>query len=55
MRGVHLPFLAVATIACLTMAAAFAQEVRYFDLPLGARPHDVAPAADGQWHFIRQA
>ncbi len=54
MRGVHLPFLAVATIACLTMAAAFAQEVRYFDLPLGARPHDVAPAADGTVWYTAQ-
>jgi virginiamycin B lyase len=38
-------FTAVAAI--MAVQSAHAAEVRYFDLPPGARPHDVAPALDG--------
>ena len=38
----------IASLALLALLAgtAFAQEVRYFKVPTGAGPHDVAPAPD---------
>jgi virginiamycin B lyase len=33
---------------------AMAEEVQYFDLPAGARPHDVAPAPDGTVWYTAQ-
>ena len=53
MRKFPAPLLAVATIAWLA-AAALAQEVRTYDLPAGARPHDVAPAPDGTVWYTAQ-
>lgn len=47
----HVPLLA----ALLLMAApAQAQQVRYFDVPKGAHPHDVAPAPDGTVWYTAQ-
>ena len=34
---------------------AFAAEVRYFDVPRGSHPHDVAPAPDGGVWYTAQA
>jgi len=48
--------LALALVACGPMAArpAAAQEVRYYDLPAGGRPHDVAAAPDGTVWYTAQ-
>ena len=44
----------VATVISISTAAAF--EVRYFDVPKGDRPHDVAPAPDGTvWYTGQRA
>ncbi|HEU0202058.1 MAG TPA: lyase [Burkholderiaceae bacterium] len=44
---------AVFTTICLP---SFAQEVRYFPVPAGAGPHDVAPAPDGTvWYTAQRA
>ncbi len=47
---------AVALMACGPMAAkpAHAQEVRYYDLPAGGRPHDVAAPPDGTVWYTAQ-
>lgn len=45
-RYFRAPAFAALIVACLA-ASANAQQVRYYDVPAGARPHDVAPAADG--------
>jgi virginiamycin B lyase len=43
------PLAAAALIAAAVSATATAQEkVEFFDLPDGARPHDVSPAPDGK-------
>lgn len=47
--------LAVA-IVLAGAASAIAQEVQYYDLPAGQRPHDVAPAPDGTvWYTGQRA
>jgi virginiamycin B lyase len=46
-----LPLLVLLAAAA---APAAAQEVRYFDLPKGAGPHDVAPAPDGTVWYTAQ-
>ena len=49
--------LSLALIACGPMAAApanAAAEVRYYDLPAGGRPHDVAAAPDGTVWYTAQ-
>jgi len=51
-----LRFLVVATLAASSIALADAQQVRYFPLPAGAGPHDVAPAPDGTvWYTAQRA
>ena len=51
-----LRFLVVATLAAGSIALADAQQVRYFPLPAGAGPHDVAPAPDGTvWYTAQRA
>jgi virginiamycin B lyase len=44
----------VAAFLLLLPLAAQAQEVRYFDVPRGDHPHDVAPAADGTVWYTGQ-
>jgi virginiamycin B lyase len=52
----HLRFLALATVVVMWMASAAAEQVRYFPLPSGAGPHDVAPAPDGTvWYTAQRA
>ena len=49
-------FLLLAVLASLFAATAAAQQVRYFPLPSGAGPHDVAPAPDGTvWYTAQRA
>src|ERR671919_98151 len=44
----------VVTLASISTAHAY--EVRYFDVPKGDRPHDVAPAPDGTvWYTGQRA
>ena len=51
-----LRLLILATVAAAWVAAAGAQQVRYFPLPAGAGPHDVAPAPDGTvWYTAQRA
>jgi len=51
-----LRLLALVAITAAWLTAAAAQEVRYFPLPPGAGPHDVAPAADGTvWYTAQRA
>ncbi len=45
--------LGLAVLALLA-GTAFAQEVRYYKVPDGARPHDVAPAPDGTVWYTAQ-
>ncbi len=48
--------LVLAAIASVWMTLAVAQQVRYFPLPSGAGPHDVAPAPDGTiWYTAQRA
>lgn len=51
MRAIALILALSATLACTTGSAA---EVRYFPVPEGARPHDVAPAPDGAVWYTGQ-
>src|SRR5215467_10284880 len=52
----QLRLLGLATLAALWMGTAGAQQVRYFPLPSGAGPHDVAPAPDGMiWYTAQRA
>jgi virginiamycin B lyase len=52
----HLRFFALATVVAMWMASATAEQVRYFPLPSGAGPHDVAPAPDGTvWYTAQRA
>ena len=47
---------ALAALATMTAAPALAQQVRYFPVPDGAGPHDVAPAPDGSvWYTAQRA
>jgi len=52
MRAVVVPALLAVTLLSATFAAA--AEVRYYDVPPGARPHDVAPAPDGTVWYTAQ-
>lgn len=52
MRIAARAFLATVLLALAVPAAA--AEVRYYDLPSGARPHDVAPAPDGTVWYTAQ-
>ena len=45
--------IAMAFLTGLT-SVAVAQEVRYYEVPRGARPHDVAPALDGGVWYTAQ-
>ena len=49
MRAVIIPALAL-----LSVASASAEQVHVYDLPQGARPHDVAPAPDGKVWYTAQ-
>jgi len=52
----HLRFFALAAVVATWMASATAEQVRYFPLPSGAGPHDVAPAPDGTvWYTAQRA
>lgn len=51
---VSLAFTAALAISAGTAAVSPAQEVRMFDVPAGARPHDVAPAPDGLVWYTAQ-
>src|SRR5262245_35335506 len=52
----HLRLFALSVVAAMWMAAADAEQVRYFPLPSGAGPHDVAPAPDGTvWYTAQRA
>jgi len=42
-------------LACLASLAVAASEVRYFDVPRGSHPHDVAPAPDGTVWYTAQS
>ena len=50
--------MALAAIGCAVLAAiapaAFAAEVRYYPVPAGTQPHDVAPAPDGSVWYTAQ-
>lgn len=51
-------FLCAMIVAWLAVAGAYtnAQEVRYYPVPTGAGPHDVAPAPDGTvWYTAQRA
>ena len=48
-------FAAAFLIGAAFTAAANAQEVRYYPVPRGAHPHDVAPAPDGTVWYTAQA
>lgn len=48
-------FAALLLILCTVGGAVAAPETRTFDVPRGARPHDVAPAPDGTVWYTAQA
>jgi len=51
-----LRLLALVAVTAAWLTAADAQQVRYFPLPSGAGPHDVAPATDGTvWYTAQRA
>src|SRR5205807_1487630 len=52
-RGMMLRTLALLA-AVLLPCSASAADVAYYDLPAGAFPHDVAPAADGSVWYTDQ-
>jgi virginiamycin B lyase len=45
----------IAALACAAVPSAFAAEATFYQLPPGAYPHDVAPAADGTVWYSGQA
>lgn len=51
---VSIPLLAAALAIAYGAPAALAQDVRVFDVPAGARPHDVAPAPNGMIWYTAQ-
>ena len=51
---VSLPLVAVLALWSGSTGLSFAQETRIFDVPAGARPHDVAPAPDGMIWYTAQ-
>src|SRR5215207_10190328 len=44
----------ISLLALLSVASAHAQTVQVYELPPGARPHDVAPAQDGKVWYTAQ-
>lgn len=54
MRRIFFAFTVAVGLLALTALAASAQEVRYYDVPEGARPHDVAAAPDGSVWYTAQ-
>src|SRR5260221_14311785 len=46
--------LTIALGLSFVASAAFAAEVRYYPVPKGSRPHDVAPAPDGSVWYTAQ-
>lgn len=54
MRRIFFAFTVAVGLLALTAPAASAQEVRYYDVPEGARPHDVAAAPDGSVWYTAQ-
>ena len=51
MRSFLLSVIAMTLLAC---APAQAQQVRYYEAPKGAHPHDVAAAPDGSVWYTAQ-
>jgi len=51
----NLFFLAFIFLMAIGSVAGFAQEVRYYPVPRGSHPHDVAPAPDGTVWYTAQA
>lgn len=54
MRSLTIRQLAVATLGLLITASAVAVEVRYYPVPKGSSPHDVAVASDGSVWYTAQ-
>ena len=55
-RQAHLQQLAAGLLSLLLASPALAQQVQYYDVPEGDRPHDVAPARDGSvWYTGQRA
>lgn len=54
MRRLCLAAAALAAIACAPAAPAAAQEVRWYDVPPGGRPHDVAAPPSGEVWYTAQ-
>lgn len=48
-------FLAACLVLTAVSSTSFAQEVRYYPVPQGSHPHDVAPAPDGMVWYTAQA
>src|SRR5258708_17808403 len=46
--------LTIALCLSFVASAAFAAEVRYYPVPKGSHPHDVAPAPDGSVWYTAQ-
>src|SRR5262245_61185314 len=55
-QGIQMRWIIVSVMLAILAPAAIvrAQEVRYFDVPQGDRPHDVAPAPDGSVWYTGQ-
>jgi len=51
----HHTIAALAALALSACSGARAAEIKYFAMPSGAHPHDVAPAADGTVWYTAQA
>jgi len=55
-RQAHLQQFAAGLLSLLLASPALAQQVQYYDVPEGDRPHDVAPARDGSvWYTGQRA
>ncbi len=54
MKPIEAKVFAFLVALSLASAAALAQQVRYFPVPPGSRPHDVAPAPDGGVWYTAQ-
>lgn len=50
----RLPSIALASIAMSFATSSYSAEVRYYPVPKGSRPHDVAPAPDGTVWYTSQ-
>src|SRR5262245_21690550 len=57
MRETRMKFITsmAAAFACTLATSAFAAQATFYQLPPGAYPHDVAPAADGTVWYSGQA